>query len=247
MSLYRACARSRMFLSSGASNLSTLVSRQGAPAVSHGGAMTLSKPTRHFASSPGDIKSTPSGAGVAGVAGSTDKDGQEGADAGDEDENMLEGKKTRDNIHSAFSARSCDAVRYDYFAQRAELECETDAAPLFRSLAECSRQQAMGYLELMEEYGDTSFAGTMANLDVSAAAERKAADSMLRDAGKTAAAEDLEHCEEWFDDMADAAHRAATRIEQVHHMLEEEIMASDLLGEVQDEDDDGAAPSKQAS
>lgn len=144
------------------------------------------------------------------------------------DDNQLEGKETLENINSSFKNRSADAMRYDYFAQRAELEAETEAASLFRSLAETCRQQALGYLELLEEYGDAEFGSTMTNLQVAADSERDAADGFLRDFAGVASDEGFEHIEEWFDDLGDASHRAATRLHSVHAMLEDELVDADV-------------------
>lgn len=152
-------------------------------------------------------------------------------------DNQFEGKKTGEQIRKAFSNRAGDAIRYEYFAQRAELESETDAAPLFRSLAESARQQAMGYLELMEEYGDCNFGSTMENLDFAMDAERTNAEEALTHAAKVAAGEGFEHVEEWFDDMTDASFRAASKVEQIQNLLEEEMMPDDLHKDV-DEDHD---------
>lgn len=173
------------------------------------------------------------------------KDGRLGADensliAEDDSgivENQFEGKQTREQVHKAFASRAGDLVRYEYFAQRAELESETDAAPLFRSLAESARQQAMGYLELMEEYGDSNFGSTTENLDYAVEAERSNAQDKLSVATKIAAEEGFEHVEEWFEDMTNASYRAASKIEQVQSILEDEMIA-DELHEDADEDHD---------
>lgn len=151
--------------------------------------------------------------------------------------NQFEGKETGEQIRKAFSSRAGDAIRYEYFAQRAELESETDAAPLFRSLSESARQQAMGYLELMEEYGDCNFGSTMENLDFAADSERTNAQDALTEAAKVAAGEGFDHVEEWFEDMTDASYRAASKVEQIQNLLEEEMMPDGLHEDAEEDHD----------
>lgn len=153
-----------------------------------------------------------------------------------EDHNQLEGKRTRDEIHSAFSLRSQDAVRYDYFAQRAEMEAEFEAASAFRALRETSKQQAMGYLELMEEYGDANFGGTVDNLEMCAANEREYAENLHMKAAGVAAEDELVQVEEWFEDMAAASGRAAARLDLVGSMIDAEEMDDEVMEEGEDDE-----------
>lgn len=152
---------------------------------------------------------------------------------------MLEGKRSRDSIHNAFSARAVDAIRYDYFAQRAELEAEMEAASAFRSLTETAKQQAMGYLELMEEYGDAGFGSTVDNIDVAAASERENAEDVYRGAAEVASEEGLEEVQEWFEDMTEASSRAAARLELVSSIIDAESMEGEMM-----EDDGDDIPDK---
>lgn len=148
-----------------------------------------------------------------------------------EDQNQLEGKRTRDEIHSAFSLRSQDVIRYDYFAQRAEMEAEFESASAFRALRETAKQQAMGYLELMEEYGDANFGSTVDNLEVSAANEREYAEDVFVKAAGVAAEDELVQVEEWFEDMVAASARAASRLELVSSMIDAEELDDEIVEE----------------
>eukprot|EP00171_Calliarthron_tuberculosum_P005026 IDg5026t1 len=144
-----------------------------------------------------------------------------------EDVNQLSGKVSREHIHSAFASRAMAAVKYDYFAQRAELETELDAAAIFRALTYASKQQAMGFLELMEDYGDADFGNTLDNLEVSAQTEREQAETSYP-AFATAAAEDgLDHVDTWFQDLSGASERAAERLELTASFLEPEELDED--------------------
>lgn len=139
-------------------------------------------------------------------------------------ENKLDGTQTRDAIHTAFASRAMASVRYDYFAQRAELDVELDAAAAFRALTESAKQQAMGYLELMEEYGDADFGATLDNIAISAEGERVDAEEIYPKNGSVASEEQLEQVSEWFEDMAAASNRAAERFELVSATMEAEMM-----------------------
>lgn len=145
-----------------------------------------------------------------------------------DDVNQLSGKKSREHIHSAFAARAMAAVKYDYFAQRAELECELDAAALFRSLTDASKQQAMGFLELMEDYGDADFGNTLDNMEVAAQNEREQAEASYPSFASTAAEDGLDHVDTWFQDLADASLRAAERLELTAAVLNPEEFEEEL-------------------
>lgn len=166
------------------------------------------------------------GAGGAPGSFSSPEDGGLYEDAG----KMLDGKKTRDTLHQALQERAADSMRYEYYAQRADIECETDAAITFRCLSESAKQQSMGYLELMEEYGEANLGSTMDNLETSSAAERAKADGVLSKAATEAGEEGFHQIEEWFEDMQDAGHRAATKLDAIQEIIEEELMDGTELG-----------------
>lgn len=143
--------------------------------------------------------------------------------------NLLVGKKTRESIHSTYASRAMDCVRYEYFAQRAELEAELEAAAVFRQLMETSKQQAMGYLELMEEYGDAEFGCTEDNVDLAAEMERETAVKTYIDMSGIASEEGLDQVSEWFVDMSDAGSRAAERLDIVGSIMRVDGIDPDMV------------------
>lgn len=137
-------------------------------------------------------------------------------------------------IQKAFSQRAVDAIRYEYFAQRAELEAEVETAQLFRSLIETSKQQAMGFMELLEEYNEAEFGSTLTNLEMMADVERRLGEQDLVKAGDVAEEEELVHVKEWFEDVGDACCRAADRLDYTCSALD----AEELEGDEDDGEDD---------
>lgn len=154
---------------------------------------------------------------------------------------QLDGKVTGDNVRSAFARRACAAARYDYFAQRAELEAELEAASTFRALKSVAEQQALGFLELLEEYGSGTggssdgtglVIGTTLDNVASAALAEKGEAEVYKAWAKVANTEGMEELGEWMGDMGDASGRVADRLEVVSTLMDEEFDPNDF-----DEDD----------
>ncbi len=135
----------------------------------------------------------------------------------------LAGKKTREHLLSAFSARAMAAVKYDYFAQRAELECELDAAATFRGLTDASKQQAFGFLEILEEHFDADYGHTLDNIETAAQRERALADDTYPAYAAAAAEDGLDHVDTWFQDLGDSAAKAAERLDITAAMLDPDL------------------------
>ena len=66
----------------------------------------------------------------------------------------LNGSKTHQNLKDAFAGESMANRRYNYFAQKADVEGLPDVAAVFRSTAEGETGHAFGHLEFLEEVGD---------------------------------------------------------------------------------------------
>lgn len=147
----------------------------------------------------------------------------------------LASKASGANVRAAFASRACAALRYDYFAQRAELEAELEAASTFRSLKAVAEQQALGFLELLEEHGSPTAEGgavigtTIDNVATGALGERGEAEVFNAFAAE-AGGEGLERVQEWMEDMGSASERVADRLELISGLMDEEF------GEFEDED-----------
>jgi rubrerythrin len=69
-------------------------------------------------------------------------------------ESQLSNTKTLQNLKDAFAGESMANRRYQYFAQKADVEGLPDVAAVFRSTAEGETGHAFGHLEFLEEVGD---------------------------------------------------------------------------------------------
>lgn len=145
------------------------------------------------------------------------------------------------NVRAAFASRAAAALRYDYFAQRAELEAELEAASTFRSLKAVAEQQALGFLELLEEHGSPTSDGgpvigaTADNVASGALGERAEAD-VFKTWAEQAAGEGLERVQEWMEDMGSASERVADRLELISGLMDEEF---EEFGDEDAEDGEG--------
>jgi rubrerythrin len=69
------------------------------------------------------------------------------------------GEQTWENFRSAFASESMKSRRYMYFAQKADVDGHTEAAGLFRAVAESATSHALGHLEFLEEIGQDPVTG----------------------------------------------------------------------------------------
>ena len=67
---------------------------------------------------------------------------------------QLKGSKTEENLKAAFISEAQANRRYLYFANRADIEGESDISALFRSTAEGETGHAHGHLDYLAEVGD---------------------------------------------------------------------------------------------
>lgn len=170
-----------------------------------------------------------------------DNEAMDALDAQDEDVDQLAGKASGAHLRAAFAARAAAALRYDYFAQRAELEAELEAASSFRGMKSVAEQQALGFLELLEEYGSGTggvadgegmVIGTTLDNVAGAALAEKADAEVYRNYAESAEGEGFEQLSEWMGDMADASDRVADRLEVVSTLMDDDFEG---MGEVTEE------------
>jgi rubrerythrin len=130
----------------------------------------------------------------------------------------LKGTKTEENLKAAFAGESQANRRYLYFAAKADVEGQNDAAVVFRSTAEGETGHAHGHLEYLEETGDPAtglpIGGTDLNLKASIAGETHEYSDMYPGMAKTARAEGFSEIADWFETLAKAERSHANRFQK---------------------------------
>lgn len=127
----------------------------------------------------------------------------------------LKGSKTEENLKKAFAGESQAHHRYLYFANKADIEGQTDIAALFRSTAIGETGHAHGHLECLEQCGDPvtglPIGSTRDNLNSAVAGETHEYSDMYPGMAKTAREEGLDDIADWFETLAKAERSHASR------------------------------------
>jgi len=135
----------------------------------------------------------------------------------------LKGSKTEQNLKDAFAGESQANRRYLYFAQKADVEGQNDAATVFRSTAEGETGHAHGHLEFLEESGDPAtgmpMGDTASNLKTAIAGETHEYTDMYPGMAKTARDEGFDEIADWFETLAKAEKSHAGRFQKALNEL----------------------------
>ena len=127
----------------------------------------------------------------------------------------LKGTLTEENLKKAFAGESQANHRYLYFANKADIEGQTDMAALFRSTAQGETGHAHGHLEWLEHCGDPvtglPMGATRDNLKSAVAGETYEYSDMYPGMAKTAREEGLDDIADWFETLAKAERSHASR------------------------------------
>ena len=127
----------------------------------------------------------------------------------------LKGSKTEENLKKAFAGESQAHHRYLYFANKADIEGQTDVAALFRSTALGETGHAHGHLEWLEHCGDPvtglPIGNTRNNLMSAVAGETYEYSDMYPGMAQTAREEGLDDIADWFETLAKAERSHASR------------------------------------
>jgi rubrerythrin len=135
----------------------------------------------------------------------------------------LKGTKTHDNLKAAFAGESQANRRYLYFANKADVEGQTEVAALFRSTAEGETGHAHGHLDYLAEVGDPAtdlpIGSSSNNLKAAVAGETHEYTDMYPGMAKTARDEGFDEIADWFETLAKAershANKFAKALEQL--------------------------------
>jgi rubrerythrin len=127
----------------------------------------------------------------------------------------LKGTKTHDNLKAAFAGESQANRRYLYFANKADVEGQTEVATLFRSTAEGETGHAHGHLDYLAEVGDPAtdlpIGSSSNNLKAAVAGETHEYTDMYPGMAKTARGEGFDEIADWFETLAKAERSHANK------------------------------------
>lgn len=127
----------------------------------------------------------------------------------------LKETQTHANLKEAFAGESQANRRYLYFARKADVEGNPDAAGLFRDVAEGETGHAFGHFEFLEEVGDpvtgVEVGNTEQNLKSAIEGETYEYTQMYPGFAKTARDEGFDEIAEWFETLARAEKSHAGR------------------------------------
>jgi rubrerythrin len=127
----------------------------------------------------------------------------------------LNGTKTHQNLKDAFAGESQANRRYLYFANKADVEGQTEVAALFRSTAEGETGHAHGHLDYLAQVGDPAtglpIGSSSNNLKAAVAGETHEYTDMYPGMAKSAREEGFEEIADWFETLAKAERSHANR------------------------------------
>jgi rubrerythrin len=136
---------------------------------------------------------------------------------------QLKGSKTEENLRAAFASEAEANRRYLYFANKADIEGQSDISALFRSTAEGETGHAHGHLDYLAEVGDPATGLPMGsshdNLKSAVASETYEHTEMYPAMAKTAREEGFDEIADWFETLAKAERSHANRFQKALNAL----------------------------
>lgn len=133
----------------------------------------------------------------------------------------LKGTQTEENLKRAFSMESQTAMRYEYFASRANIEGHNDVAMLFSSSAAGERGHALGHLEFLRTDPVSGNAMTRTRLNIQSAIAGETAEyhDMYPRMAEIAREEGFEEIAIWFETLAKAERSHANQFQKALNTL----------------------------
>lgn len=138
-------------------------------------------------------------------------------------EGSLRGSETERLLREEFARMSMERSRYLHFASKADMEGQTDAAALFRTVAEGTGTSARGCLEFLEASGDTEtrmpFGRTEDCLKSAIAGETREWMEAAPALERAARREGFDEIADWVEMMAKARRLRANRFQKEPNRL----------------------------
>jgi rubrerythrin len=151
------------------------------------------------------------------------------ADKTSEPPSDLKESRTFENLKAAFTSTAQSAMRYEYFALRADISGHLSAARLFRSAAEAERGQAQIYLDLLREVADPQtslpIGSSEQNLESAIARSSYEQGVMYPGFSKTAREEGFDTVAAWFERMGRSELMLAMHFKRALKDLERDLAA----------------------
>ena len=136
---------------------------------------------------------------------------------------QLKGSKTEENLRAAFASEAEANRRYLYFANKADIEGQSDISALFRSTAEGETGHAHGHLDYLAEVGDPATGLPMGssrdNLKSAVTSETYEHTEMYPAMAKTAREEGFDEIADWFETLAKTERSHANRFQKALNAL----------------------------
>ena len=130
----------------------------------------------------------------------------------------LKGTKTHDNLKAAFAGESQANRRYLYFANKADVEGNTEVAGRFRATAEGETGHAHGHFDYLAHVGDPAtdlpIGSSENNLKSAVAGETHEYTDMYPGMAKSARSEGFEEIGDWFETLAKAERSHASKFQK---------------------------------
>lgn len=135
----------------------------------------------------------------------------------------LKGSQTESNLKAAFAFESQTHLRYEYFAQKADIEGYSEVAAMFRSAAAGEFSHAQGHLELLETCGDPitelPIGDTPECLSSAVSGETRESAESYPEMARIARQEGFEDIAAWFDILTKAEKKHAERFRRALEIL----------------------------
>lgn len=130
----------------------------------------------------------------------------------------LNGTQTHENLARAFARESQAHLTALWFAERADIDGQPEAAALFRSIAEGGIGHAHGHLEFLADVGDpataTPIGDTGENLAAAIVAQTHQYGELYPGFAKIAREEGFTDIADWFDTVARAERTSAALLSE---------------------------------
>jgi len=133
----------------------------------------------------------------------------------------LNGTQTERNLLEAFSMEAQTAMRYDHFANRANIEGHNDVAMLFFSSAAGERGHALGHLDFLrrDPVSGNAMTRTRLNIQSAIASETEKYHDIYPRMAEIARDEGFEEIAIWFETLANAERSHANQFHRALNTL----------------------------